>query len=216
MNIKEVATLLGTAGNTIRRWCDDYHRFLSPGAHPPKGQTRILDSHDLRVLHFVSASRDIGREPESILAHLEAMQAEDWESLPEVPPDWLQPSEQVTTTVATKLGYDAAHIAVMQRDLEHAQNALVEAEERVNTLETELDTLRADSGTKDEKIHALELQLSDSRGEVQALKTQIEAFTLAYGMGRDRPLPIAAIILVTALIVAALVIILLVVVRLVL
>ncbi len=214
MNIKEVATFLGTASNTIRRWCAEYHRFLSPSAHPPRGQTRLLDEHDLRVLHFISASRDIGRQSETIMAHLEAMQADGWQDLPDVPQEWKQPQQQVNTAVATKLGYDAAHVAVLQRDLEHAQIQLVEAQQKVTTLETELAALRADSSAKDSRIHDLELDVSQARGDVSALKNQIEAFTLAYGMGRDKPLPLAAIILITALLAVGIVLIVFVVARL--
>ena len=62
----------------------------------------------------------------------------------------------------------------------------------------------------------MQIELERARGQVSTLQTQIEAFNLAYGMGRDRPLPLAAIIAVTAITVAVLVIVLLIVVRLVL
>jgi DNA-binding transcriptional MerR regulator len=216
MQPKEIAVFLGVTSNTIRRWCDEFHIYMTPTANPPKGKVRVLNPHDVRILHYIGISRDMGQTVEEIAARLDTMKADDWRDLPEIPPEWEHPGETMAVSVAAARAYDVAQFAVMQKELEHAQNQLVIAQGRVSSLETELNALQADSGAKDSRIHALELELGQARGEVNALKTQVDSFTLAYGLGRDKPLPIAAIILAALLIGALLVIVSMVIARVIL
>lgn len=212
MQPKELGDLLGVTSNTIRRWCDEFHKYLTPQASPPKGKQRVLAPHDARVLHYVAAARDTGQPIEAVIARLDAMQADDWQGLPETPPEWDRRDETITLPAAASRAYDVAQIAVLQRDLEYTRQALEAATARAESLAAELDAVRSDKGATDARVHALELDLSAARGEVDTLRARLAGYALA----GDRPLPLAAIILITALAVAALVIVLLVVVRLVL
>lgn len=203
---------MGTSSNTIRRWIAEFHAYLTPTAHPPKGKPRVLAPHDQRVLHYVNAARNGGQPVETIHARLSAMQSDEWEGLPEIPPEWDQRGDTITVPAAASRAYDMAQLAVLQKDLEYTRQALEAATERAESLLAELEAVRADKGASDSRIHALELELSTARGEVDTLRARLAGYALA----GDRPLPLAVIILVTALAVAALVIVLLVVVRLVL
>jgi hypothetical protein len=53
----------------------------------------------------------------------------------------------------------------------------------------------------------MRLELERARGEIAPVQARLDAFTLAYGMGRDRPLPLAAMIAVSAVAVAVLLIV---------
>jgi DNA-binding transcriptional MerR regulator len=212
MQPKELAQLLGVTSNTIRRWCDEFHRYLSPTASPPKGKPRILAPHDQRVLHYVAGARDSGNPIETIQARLDAMQDNDWADLPDVPVEWGQRNETVAAPVAARVTHDAAQIAALQRDLAHTQQQLQVATERADQLQMELDSLRDEKDADQAKIHALELDLAKVQGEVQTLRARLSSYALT----GDRPLPLVVLVGVTAAVVVVLVIVLLVVVRLVL
>jgi septal ring factor EnvC (AmiA/AmiB activator) len=120
-----------------------------------------------------------------------------------------------------------ATIAALQTELKHAQQALglaleraEKAEEKIAALEQEIEQLqssqRAATDDLKDQLSAARLEREQAHGEAKTLRAQLDAYSLAYGMGRDHPLPLAAIIALTAVSVAALVIILLIVVRLVL
>ncbi len=224
METKELADLLHVVPNTVRRWCDEYHEFLTPTAHPPKGKNRVLTLHDARVLHYVAAARDTGQAPETVRARLKAMQDGDWQSLPDVPPEWENPEETMLVTVAAERAYDVARVAVLQRELEMIQQQLQHAtvraetaEDRVLALETAMNAQQAlqqaTQADLQQQLHAAQLELRTARGEVETLRARLSAYAIT---GGDRPLPVALIILVSALAVAVLVIVLLIVVRLVL
>ena len=216
METKELADLLNVVPNTIRRWTEEYHRFLSPTAHPPKGKNRVLTLHDARVLHYIKAARDTGQAPETIMARLESMMADDWRNLPDVPPEWDNPAETMTVVAAADRAYDLAALAVAQRELEMVQQALQEAsaraenaELRVKDLEAEIATQRATESVAREEfhqqLHTAQIELSQARGEVAELKARLSAYAIT---GGDKPIPVALIVLVTA--VAAVLVVLLV------
>jgi len=174
----------------------------------------VLTAFDLRVLHYISVARDAGQPKEAIIEHLEAMRADDWRDLPQTPPEWNLSGETVSVAVAASKAYDVATIAVLQRDLQFAQQALQEARQRVDQLQSTLDTVQGEKSTSEAHIHDLQLQLTAARGEVDTLRARLDSYRLAYSFGREHPVNIGVIILVTAVAVAALVIVLLLAVRL--
>lgn len=220
MNVKKVARLIDVSPDTVRRWCDSeyYGAYLSPGATPGANMEREYNEHDLKVLNYVAIQRNTEKVPHSdIKAALAAMQSDGYTVLQDVPSGWLVPeSDRIPINEASEQAQHLAELATVKLENRNLRERLEDATERAEKLERELDHLRTTQSVTESQLHGVELELANARGEVQALKTQVESFTFAYGMGRDKPLPMAAIILVTALIVAALVIVLLVVVRLVL
>ena len=135
-----------------------------------------------------------------------------------MPAEWGRSDQdgRIAVNEASENASQLAELTALQVINQTLRERFTEATERAETLQRDLDHLRSTQNATENQLHSVELELEKARGEVSTLKTQVESFTFAYGMGRDRPLPLAAIILVTALIVAALVIVLLVVVRLVL
>jgi outer membrane protein TolC len=115
--------------------------------------------------------------------------------------------------VAASKAYDVAQNTILRHELETARQQLEVAEERVVQLQQELDTLQVKKVSADTRVHTLELELSQARGEVAELRARLSAYAIT---GGDKPIPVALIILVSALAVAILVIVLLIVVRLVL
>jgi DNA-binding transcriptional MerR regulator len=223
MQPKELAQLLGVTSNTIRRWCDEFHKYLTPTASPPKGKQRVLAEHDQRVLHYVAVARDAGQPVETIVARLDAMLADSWNGLPERPSEWDHAGESIPLPVAASRAYDVSQVAVLQREVEHLHTQLTQAleraesaENRVQDLQQELESQRASgeaiAASLTSELHSAQLELEQAKGEAKRLEGQLQQ----YSLGRDKPINVGLIILVTAVSVAVLVIVLLVVVRLVL
>ncbi len=226
MNVAKLAELLDVHPDTVRRWAGkDYKQFMSPTATPQRGKTRVFTTTDAAVLSYIATMRTEGKPADEIHQRLVEMQSERWIDLPEVPTYWFSDSYEETMTVelAAVRASQVAQIAVLQTELEHtrlelqaAQDQLVEARSRVTNLEIELEALRASSETitreLQEQIHTREVELERAKQDVARFEGQLQQ----YSLGREKPINVGLIILVTAFVVAVLVIILLVVVRLVL
>jgi DNA-binding transcriptional MerR regulator len=213
MQTKQLADLLHLQPNTIRRWCETFHPYLSPLPSPPKGKTRVLTDHDVQVLAYIAAARDLGQPLETVTAHLEAMQADNWQSLPPVPPEWGAAGESMPVAVAVGRAGELVQVAVLQNELTHTQQALEAAQQRADQLDQELTVLRADKASGDSRIHTLELELSQVRGEVTTLQARLSAYALT---GGAQPIPVALIVAVTAVAAVLVVLVVFVVARLVL
>ena len=53
MQVKQVAELVGTSPDTVRRYAERFQVFMSPSATPPKGQARTFTPFDVNVLAYV-------------------------------------------------------------------------------------------------------------------------------------------------------------------
>lgn len=210
MQPSQIGHLLNVNAQTLRRWAKDYAPFLSPGANPPKGQTRVFDTHDQRVFLFISELRAVGQTNHEIQAALERERDREYEGLPLLPPDWGN-TDTVELGIAQARASEIARMASMQIQLQHITERLQEAQERVKVLEGELTTSR---GTADATEHArvqLELDLARAHGDVETLKARLASYTL----GGDKPISVALIIAVTAVVAVALVLLVFIVARLV-
>jgi DNA repair exonuclease SbcCD ATPase subunit len=179
---------------------------------------RVLDVHDQRVLWYVAVQRRAGLELDKITERLREMQSKDWADLPDIPAEWGQADQSIPVPYAAQAAYGMAELATLQTELRYAQEALTEARQKVETLESEIVSLRESSAVTQaelqQQLHAAQLELSQSRGEVDTLHARLDAFTLAYGMGRDKPIPVALVVGVTALVAVAVVVLVFVVARL--
>jgi DNA-binding transcriptional MerR regulator len=209
-----LSRLLNVSGQTLRRWTSDYRRFLSAGATPAKGKPRQLSEHDIRVLSLVATLRNAGYEPDKIIQRLEKEEAQGWEGLPDLPSEWAVAGETMSVALAASKAYDVAQNTILQRELESARQQLQIAEQRVDQLQQELETLRVEKTSSDSRVHALELELSQAHGEVATLQARLQSYALAYGMGRDRPLPLVLVVAVTAVAAVLVVLVVFVVARL--
>lgn len=51
--VSDVARLFDVDRDTIKKWCHEFSDYLSSAATPPKGQTRVFDESDVRVLALI-------------------------------------------------------------------------------------------------------------------------------------------------------------------
>lgn len=202
MQPSQIGELLNVDAQTMRRWAKDYAPFLSPGANPPKGQTRVFDTHDQRVFLFISQLRAVGQTATDIQAALERERDLNYEGLPQLPPDW-GVTDKVELGLAQARASEIARMASLQIQLQHTTERLQEAQERVLELEDKLATAEAAQGATERDKHDLELRLSEARGEVATLAARLEAYSMSYSFGRDKPVNVG-VLLVVALLAGAL------------
>jgi hypothetical protein len=200
MNPTTFARLIDVSASTLRRWCDAYAVYLSPGANPPRGKVMILSDHDRRVLALVASMRNMGHEQPDILARLDELRGNEWRALPELPSEWGGVGESVAVDVAASRAADLAQLAVLQSELQHTRLALQDALQRAEKLESELDSLRTETSASerasDARIHSLEVELTAARGEVRELQARLAAYAIT---GGDKPIPVAVIVAVALL-----------------
>lgn len=211
INITTLASRLNIDRMTVGRWIRRYNEYLSPPSNPYKGKSRILNDTDVRVLYLVATLRDTGISHDEIIQRLDELQADGWQQLPEVPPEWdVDDDQTITTSQAASRAYELAQVAVLQTELQHTRQSLELAQSRLKELESQLETV---SGEKDELIqqkhareqefsqqkHTLELEVSQAKGEVSRLEAQLTAYSMTYSLGGNKPVSPVWIILVTAL-----------------
>ena len=216
MNTATIARLIDVSGDTVRRWCasDEYGAYLSPGATPPANVERAFNAHDLKILNYVATQRAGGIQHDQIKAALSKMQTDNYEALPDVPQQWktVDQSGMIAVNEASEQASQLAELGALQVVVQGLRERLSEVTERAETLQRELDHLKATDQTSQTQIHSLELELNTARGEVEALKARLSTYSLT----GDRPIPLVVLVGVTALAVLLAVLITLVVVRLVL
>lgn len=220
MKVTYLARLLDVSVGTIRRWVGDdvYGAFLTPGASPAKGNTRIMTPHDQRVLFFVAQMREIGASQDAILERLRRLQEDDWRDLPPIPSEWDGSGDTLPLDVAANRASEMVQSAVLQKELQHLREALQLAVSRAEELEMQLQAI---SGERDElseqkhtleletsrRVHTLELEVSQARGEAARLEAELNAYSMTYSLGGKKPVSPVWIVLVTALIVTVIVVI---------
>lgn len=70
----QAAELFDVTAQTIRRWVDEFSKYLSPSARPEQGRSRILTESDLDVLALIYSMKGQGKLFEDIHAALSAGQ----------------------------------------------------------------------------------------------------------------------------------------------
>lgn len=209
MQPSQLGELLGVTSQTIRRWSKDFKAFLSPGANPPKGNMRLYDTHDQRVLLLVTELRAAAQTQEQILERLEAERAANYEGLPQLPPGWGDETE-ITMGLAQARAGEIATIAVLQTQVQHLSSELQKAVERAERLQGDYQALQASHSATEAEKHALEVRMAQAQGEVEALRARLQGYT----MGSERPISPVVLVLVALAAGAALMLIAFVVLRL--
>ncbi len=219
MNTATIARLIDVSPDTVRRWCDtrDYYgAFLSPGATPGDGIEREFNRHDLRVLHYIATERNFSKTPhELIKTALAGMQASGYAELPDVPDQWTAPPQdgRIAVNEASENAQQLAELTTLQIVNQTLREKLIDATERAERLQRDLDHLRSEKNVAETQVHSLELELERARGEVSTLQARLQSYAIT---GGERPIPVLLIILAALVVGALMVLITMVVVRLIL
>jgi DNA-binding transcriptional MerR regulator len=187
----------------MRNWTKIYGEFLSPSASPEKGKTRIFSEHDVRVLYFVSTLRAAGQDQGEIIERLKEHQTNRWETLPPTPSEWMMEGESIPAPLAASRASELAQLAVLQTEIVHIKRELDTAHRKVDELESNLRLADQRADTAEQEKTALSLELVHYKGEV----ARLEALLTGYSFGREKPVNIGFILVVTLLLGAALVIV---------
>lgn len=205
----EVARRLDVTGQTIRRWTREYREFMSPSAKPAPGASRTLSDTDVRVLAYIAHLRNENRDPDYVKERLRQSREKNYDDLPPIPPEWHQ--EPIEADRAMSIARLAAENTQLTARLENALENLEESRAKVAALEARNAELATSAETTKEQLTAARLELSEARGEVGKLEAhlsstvpraelaRLEGELTQYRFGRDKPVSVAVIVLVTAL-----------------
>lgn len=105
---------------------------------------------------------------------------------------------------------EVVQVAVLQKELQHAQQELTVAQNRVEELEASLTQTQEQSEQLEKERTDLLVQVEKLKGEV----ARLEGYLMGYSFGRDKPVSVAVIIGFALLVGAILVLISFVVARL--
>lgn len=139
--------------NTIRQWSKTFADFLTPGANPPKGETRVYSDADGQVIALIADMRQDHQSYESIHAALAAGDRGQWPpDAPPVPQDAPgQPENtlQLITHLTAKASQLEGELGAIKGERDHLRNQLDIAQDARRTaeihaaeLQTELRILR--------------------------------------------------------------------------
>jgi DNA-binding transcriptional MerR regulator len=162
MRSRDVARRLGVDASTVRRWARDYERYLSPTAQKAPDddlrKPRVFTNDDLRLFWTIATAQERGvghEEIELLIAGGELLEGE----LPEHP--LTQASDEIELVPASTA---MARIEALQ--------------DRVETLEVDLEDARQRLDQKNERVIELEQRLGDARSEIAVLEGRIETVKL--------------------------------------
>jgi len=143
----DIAPLFGVQAQTIRRWTEAYSDFLSEGANPPKGDTRLFDDDDIGIFALIAEMNRINEPKRNIIA---ALRAGERGTLPEATKDVAQTDSKYKLLV---------QIESLREDLEATQKARIEAEALLARSESENQTLKDEIKALTERALRAEIEL---------------------------------------------------------
>lgn len=134
----QAATTFKIARETIRKWCLEFDRYLSPGANPGKNRDRYFSDDDMRVLSLVSEMKAAGRTYADIHVALGAGQRGEIPELLPVP----------STSERNRL-------LLMEKEIQDLRTALTEAVEDNQRQAGQIELLQQQLKAAEEKADRL-------------------------------------------------------------
>lgn len=158
--VGDAATLFDVTPQTIRRWTDEFSDYLSTGANPDDGSTRVFTDTDMEVLALVATVKQNGGTYDDAHARLRTGERG---VLPEEP-----------------LSKEQQEIAINQIMLQNRQlkNQVGELEEQLEEKEAELRKTRDEISRLKGIIEEKEKSSGDSGQELSESRKRIEALLM--------------------------------------
>jgi DNA-binding transcriptional MerR regulator len=168
----QVAEMTGVSLATIRNYGERFPGFFSPGATPPKGQSREFTAADVRLIGFIRTKTNEGLSHDQVAQAIEAGDLEEFDNW-QLPPGEgeADPQPQPTPTAARE---SAALVPAAQ--VQALQVLLEEYRRREEAIQTRADHAQAAAQDREralqDQIAALQRELGKAEGELGALKSR--------------------------------------------
>lgn len=156
---REAAAQIGVAPQSIRRYCDRFGRFLSPGASPGPGAARTLTPEDVYILQTIYALTQGGLSYEDVETQLETL------TLPDVVD--MGQNDGAITTPAVPEG-----LALLQQ-MSEALTALAQAHQDTQHLQAKIDALQSAQHAQEGAQRTLQEDIRYLRMENEDLRRRI-------------------------------------------
>ncbi|MBZ0291640.1 MAG: MerR family transcriptional regulator [Anaerolineae bacterium] len=156
---RHVRILFNIAAETVRNWCDEFERHLSPTANPGKGKHRNFTEDDMRVFALIAELKNQGLSYDEVHLALDNGQRGD-------PPQL--PADEMRDLVATEEKQQITlEMEVLQRSLTMLVQERDELKTRLTQLEGEVQPV------KDDNIR-LTTRLEESQRQAEKLAADLE------------------------------------------
>lgn len=180
----EVARQMGIADSTLRRYCTDFARHLSPDAAPDAGVKRRFRPSDVAILKRAKELLDMGNTIEAVndLLTLEDFSTVEAEEAQETPPG-ATPASDATQALVSLLGGQviaaqadqAQRLSRQDMELGELLGQIADLRERLARTEGQgslWPEVRERLARMEERVEALQRDLA---GQVDALRRDLEA-----------------------------------------
>lgn len=204
MRVTYLARLLDVSADTIRRWIDVYRPFLTLKASSVKGSRSLITEHDTRVLTAISQLHNSGLEHSAISECLKHMQEKGWRDLPTLPREKDGAGSALSVGAASGSESGQIQVAVLQKEVEYAREALHRIQSRIEQLETQIQAVNDEKDEVIRQKRALELELVQTKNALSLLKTELNAHGRAYSLRMDWEMFQVKLVLGTAVVAAIL------------
>ncbi|GEM_PF-3179395 len=178
----EVARQMGIADSTLRRYCTDFARHLSPDAAPDAGVKRRFRPSDVAILKRAKELLDMGNTIEAVndLLALEDFSTVEAEEAQEPPPG-ATPASDATQALVSLLGGQviaaqadqAQRLSRQDAELGDLAEQMADLRERLARMEAQADQLRR-----------LQDQVDDLARQVQSIGAHMHDHSIKIGYRR--------------------------------
>ena len=184
---KHVRLIHNVAAETVRNWCEEFERHLSPTASPGKGKHRNFSDEDMRVFALIADMKQQGMTYDAIHVALDNGQRGD---APQLPPeemhDLIVSEEKKQVTMEIEMLQRSLALVAQERDDLKQKLASLEAEvqpvkdenirlsTRVEEMQQRIQTLAEESQKSRKRIEELNREIGKSyhEGYMDALKSE--------------------------------------------
>lgn len=156
----EVAEYLNIGRSTVTAWTNgEFKPYFSPTAQGGAGRDRVFTDTDLRIMYLIKLRKDNNVPADQLHSELQALRANEWEGLPDLPIE----NQMANVPVVPVAAADAA-LSSERRGLLREIQLLTG---RIDELEAEAKDRRASDERYLREIGELKSELSASQMELK-------------------------------------------------
>jgi DNA-binding transcriptional MerR regulator len=175
----EVARQMGIADSTLRRYCTDFARHLSPDAAPDAGVKRRFRPSDVAILKRAKELLDMGNTIETVndLLALDDFSTVEAEEAQETPPGATPASDATQALVSLLGGQVIAAQADQAQRLSRQDAELGDLAEQIADLRERLARMEAQA----DQLRRLQDQVDDLARQVQSIGSHMHDHSIKIG-----------------------------------
>lgn len=177
MRTGDMAGWLGVSVSTVKNWATEFSAYFSENAQGGMDTRRDYTEMDVRIMLLIAALRDQNKSYEYIHETLQALQDNEWATLPQLPerPPGIGPVELMPVS---------EHESAVNLEKQRLLREIAIREDQIASLETDLQHERAAHNQTREKLSETREALGELRGKLSSIESQQQ--TISQERDRER------------------------------